>query len=144
MRLQSSCSAGKNPQVPAGLALTLLKAPLTRLPAGLGPGRGGPGRWRAPWRGWVRSRGRTGIGSRRGGRGEGMGLRSNLFPCAQGRRTPAPRLGAGPALPSSPPPSGSLRGSTVGCAGRGPVALPQTSARAPRLEAPQRAEPQSA
>ena len=64
-----------------------------------------------------------GAGSPLGRRGEGTGLRSNLFPCAQGPRIPAPRLGAGPALPSSPPTSGHLQGSTVGDADRAPIAL---------------------
>ena len=63
-----------------------------------------------------------GAGSPLGRRGEGTGLRSNLFPCAQGPRIPAPRLGAGPALPSSPPTSGHLQGSTVGDADRAPIA----------------------
>ena len=90
-----------------------------------------------------------GAGSPLGRRGEGTGLRSNLFPCAQGPRIPAPRLGAGPALPSSPPTSGHLQGSTVGDADRAPIALhppppPPTSARGPRRGAPGPTEPQSA
>lgn len=76
--------------------MTLLQAPLTRLPGGLGLGFGlglchwGPGRRRAPRRGWVSSSARACIKSPPGGHGEGSGLSGNLFPRAQRLYIPAP------------------------------------------------------
>ena len=95
MRLQSSCSAGKNPQVPAGLALTLLKAPSTRLPAGIGPGPRGSGEGQGCAPEVLASP--PGQGRRWAAAGRGRGSAATCFPALRGHAflplasAPAPR-----------------------------------------------------
>ena len=122
MRLQSSCSAGKNPQVPAGLVLTLLKAPLTRLPAGVREGGGRPG-----GAGFAPGAGRE---SGRGGAAAGRvwGSAATCFPALRGGALPPLASAAAPRYPPPQRPLAASRGprwaARVEAQSRSPRSLP--------------------
>lgn len=108
MRLQSSCSAGKNPQVPAGLALTLLKAPLTRLPAGIGPGPRGSGEGQGCAPEVLASP--PGLGRRWAAAGRGRGSAATCFPALRGHAFLPLASALAPRYPPPRPPLAASRG----------------------------------